>query len=84
MKYLIYFHYSTSKVLKVYNLPTHIVTNLAFGGPYLDELFVLSSRLPFNLFTGQIDNDPLTSSAGSMFIIKNVNAKGYNGGTLYI
>lgn len=73
---------STSKVLKKFEIPTEIVINIAFGGPKKNELFVTTSRLPFDLFTGQLANDTLSSSAGFLFIIKDTGARGIEGTAL--
>lgn len=64
---------------KIYHIPTPIVNGVAFGGPDLNELFVTTSRLEFNMFTAELESERITPNAGSLFIIKDVHAVGYAG-----
>lgn len=63
------FVYRTATIEAIYRLPTQVICDVALGGPKLNKLFVTSSKVAINLFTGQPSNDKLTSSAGSLFII---------------
>lgn len=65
--------------MKVFDIPTRIVNNIAFGGPELNELFVTTAQLTFDLFSGALTDEEKTSSAGFLFIIKDVGATGYAG-----
>lgn len=60
-------------------MPTQVITGLAFGGPKLKTLFVLSASLPVDIYTGQSSNQSLTESAGSMFMVKGLKTRGYAG-----
>lgn len=76
----------TWKRLRVFHIPTKIVTNLAIGGKHEKDLFITTARRPYNLFTGQVNqNESITSSAGSLFILRNaVCEKGFNGRALQL
>ncbi len=63
----------------MFEIPTAFTLNIAFGGPDLNELFVVTGQLPFDLFTGTLKDQKLTASAGNLFVIKNVGATGYAG-----
>lgn len=60
-------------------LPTELILSPTFGGPNLDELFVGSGTLPVDFISGMSLNRTLTPSAGSLFRITRLGAKGYAG-----
>lgn len=66
-----------SQFLGMIDLSTEIITAVAFGGPKMDILFVLSSSLPLNIYTGQSTNGMLSSSAGSLFMVDGLGTKGF-------
>lgn len=72
-----YLFFRTSKLLKVINLPTEIITSVAFGGPKMDVLFVLSSTFPLSIHTGLSTNETLSSTAGSLFMVRGLRARGF-------
>lgn len=55
------------------------MNGVAFGGPKLDKLFVTTGSSIFNIFAGTPANDTLTSSAGALFMISGLDAKGFAG-----
>lgn len=73
------FDFRTHKLLKVIEMPTQLVVNLAFGGPNLDVLFVTSAKGTLGIYSGKSTNQTLTDVAGSLFMIEGLNARGFNG-----
>lgn len=62
-------------------LPTEKVSGVVFGGPNLDVLFVTTERTGFDTDDGGLTNggETLTSVSGSIFMVKDLNARGYAG-----
>lgn len=69
----------TKKLLKTIELPTQLINNLAFGGPFFDKLFVTTGSTAFNFDSGTIADDTLTPSAGEVFVIENLGTRGFPG-----
>lgn len=63
--------------MKVFEIDTAFTNNIAFCGPNLDEICVVTGQLPSDLFTGGLKEQELTPTAGFLHIIKNVGATGY-------
>lgn len=60
------------KLLKVVALPARDVTSAIFGGPYLDILYVTTSRISLTE-----EERKIYPAAGSVFAVKNLGAKGF-------
>lgn len=53
-----------------------MIVNLAIGGPNLDTLFVTTASQANNFYTGALMDQPLSSSAGLLFMVKSIPIKG--------
>lgn len=62
--------YCSTLEVKRFELPTRFIHNLAFGGPNLNELFVTSGRLPFDLYTGGLASDTVTVTVTKILVLK--------------
>lgn len=63
-------------------MPTQIITSSAFGGPDLDILFVTSASAATDVYTGEGNGAVLTNSAGYLFMVTGLGAKGFAGNKL--
>lgn len=66
-------------MLKVIEVPTQLIVNVAFGGPDLNVLFVTTASFPLNANTGLPELRQLSPEAGSLFMIEGIGATGYEG-----
>lgn len=64
--------------MKKIHLPAEIVTNLAFGGPNLDILFITTGSKAFALDSGKVLSN-FSPESGTIYMIKGLKAKGYSG-----
>ncbi|XP_031633592.1 regucalcin-like [Contarinia nasturtii] len=68
-----------SKVMRKIELPTEIVTGVAFGGRNLDILFATTGSKAFSLSSGEISKTPFSPGSGHVYMIKGLGAKGFPG-----
>lgn len=64
--------------MKKIQLPAEIVTNVAFGGPNLDILFITTGSKAFALGSGKVLSN-FSPASGTLYMIKGLKAKGYSG-----
>lgn len=64
--------------MKKIQLQAEIVTDLAFGGPNLDILFVTTGSKAFDLGSGKVLSN-FSPESGTVYMIKGLDAKGYPG-----
>lgn len=57
-------------------MPTELISHLEFGGDDLRTLFVTSGSVPEDIFTGAVIDQQLSPSAGKLFMVKGLCAKG--------
>ncbi|XP_055304005.1 regucalcin-like [Sitodiplosis mosellana] len=69
----------SSKLVKEIEIPAKIVSSVAFGGKHLDTLFVTSGGRGYNFNTGDLTNKRYRGESGSVFMVKDLNAKGFPG-----
>lgn len=74
----------TKERVQVINLPTQVVNGVAFGGPEMDKIFVTTGSTIYDIYSGSPANETISSSAGGLFMISGLGAKGYAGRKLCI
>lgn len=81
LKIVIYFR--KSKIIKKIKMPAEIITSVAFGGPKLDILFVMTGSKAFKLSSGEVLSS-FSSGSGLVYMIKGLGATGFAGRKLLI
>lgn len=65
--------------MQIIEIPAEIVLSVAFGGQDLSTLFVTTGKIAYDFRKGGIANRTFSSQSGSIFMVKNLHAKGYAG-----
>lgn len=63
-------------IVQTIALPTPLIAAPAFGGPELDVLYVATSNLPIDYYSGVVSPPLRKPPAGNLFMIRGLSAKG--------
>lgn len=69
----------TSTIVQTIEIPAENVLTVVFGGHDLSTLFVTTGTKVYNFLTGEISKRTFSDQSGSIFMVKNLGAKGYAG-----
>lgn len=69
------FHRNSKVVMKI-EMPTPLITSVAFCGPNLDTLCVTSGAQEFSFDTAAPVGDKFSDPAGALFVVTGLGAKG--------